>query len=376
MAALGRPPRPPGTFGRIQDRSDGAARVRYTDPSGKEVYIQRKGRTPAESRRLVRQACAEYAPNIQGSTLSSRSKFSAVAELYLEHLDTLIADGKRAHTTRDTYRSALNGVLKTLGEMRLAEVTAPVVDSYMRKSTNPKMDKVVITNVMALAIKRGAYPFENPGHSIGRIERKTRRKPVTALTSDQWQQWIDILRADKQAAANDVPDIARMMLATACRIGELLAIGWPDVDFEQRTVNVAHHMIRATGVGLVREIDTKTSEDGVRLLELPKWAVTLLKERYIAAVNKEGPVFPNSKGKWREPNFVERVWKRVSDESRYGITPHIMRKTTLTHLAEQGVNKLVIASQAGHSTTSTADQYYVAKRAVNEAAVEALNNMF
>ncbi|MGH3570574.1 MAG: hypothetical protein ACRDUW_01900 [Pseudonocardiaceae bacterium] len=83
-----------------------------------------------------------------------------------------------------------------------------------------------------------------------------------------------------------------MMLATGCRIGECLAIGWDEIDLDLAAVDVCWRLVRRTGVGLLRLASTKTGNSGERLIPLPSWAVTMLKRRRLAIASDIQPVFP------------------------------------------------------------------------------------
>ena len=51
-------------------------------------------------------------------------------------------------------------------------------------------------------------------------------------------------------------------------------------------------LVRRTGIGLLRLSSTKTGERGERLIQLPSWAVTMLKRRRLAIASQVQPVFP------------------------------------------------------------------------------------
>jgi integrase len=129
---------------------------------------------------------------------------------------------------------------------------------------------------MRYAARHGAVTV-NPVPEVGRIDSTPVRRP-RALTAQERKPWLDAVESNKQAREWDLPDLTRM-LATDCRIGECLAIGWTEVDLDAEEVDIAWHLVRATGVGLLRVPSTKSGEKGERLVPLPGWAVTMLKRR-------------------------------------------------------------------------------------------------
>jgi integrase len=142
----------------------------------------------------------------------------------------------------------------------------------------------------------------NPAREIGRITGKPQRAP-RALTTEERHEWIARLTADQDAQRKEPPDLCEWMLGTGVRIGEALAVSWEEVDLAEGTVQIDYTLIRITGVGLIRK-STKSSA-GERTLVLPDFAVSMLRRRKLA-LGGRGPVFPDSRGGWRDPSNTSR----------------------------------------------------------------------
>lgn len=93
------------------------------------------------------------------------------------------------------------------------------------------------------------------------------------------------------------------MMGTGVRIGAALAVSWDEVDLSAGTVWIEHAIIRVAGVGLIRR-GTETAT-GERMLRLPAFAVTTLRRRKLSSGDR-GPVFPASRGGWRDPSNTSR----------------------------------------------------------------------
>jgi hypothetical protein len=65
-----------------------------------------------------------------------------------------------------------------------------------------------------------------------------------------------------------------------------------EVDLDAKEVDIAWHLVRATGAGLQRLPSTKSGERGERLIPLSGWAVTMLKRRRELIGADVEPVFP------------------------------------------------------------------------------------
>jgi integrase len=187
--------------------------------------------------------------------------------------------------------------------------------------------------VLRLAVRHSALPAD-PGRDTVRLEGRRSRSP-RALT------------ADERAVRWDLPDLCRFMLATGVRIGEALAVRWPDIDFGQGSLTIDHTIVRLVHVGLVRKL-TRTAA-GERMLLLPAATVAMLRRRLDAADDPIGAVFPDSAGGWRDPSNTRAMFRQLRDDRFSWFTIHVFRRTAATILDEAGLSARVIADQLGHS---------------------------
>jgi integrase len=196
------------------------------------------------------------------------------------------------------------------------------------------------------------------------------------MTAGERQQWLAALEASEPARLWDLPDLSLMMLATGCRIGECLAIGWDEINLEQATVDVRWRLVRRTGVGLLRLPSTKSGEKGERLIPLPSWAVTMLKRRRLAIASEIQAVFPDSLGGWRDPSNVRRVWRQVRDEAQMdGLVSHMLRKTVASFLDDADVSTRKISDQLGHSKVSMTQDRYLGRRLTDRQTADVLEKL-
>jgi integrase len=165
--------------------------------------------------------------------------------------------------------------------------------------------------------------------------------------------------------------------ATGCRIGECLALGWTEVDLDAGTVDVAWRLVRQTGVGLLRLPSTKSGEKGERLIPLPSWALTMLRNRRALIGAGVEPVFPDSLGRWRDPSNVRRVWRGVRDDLDLDhLVTHTLRKTVASFLDDASVSTRKISDQLGHSKVSMTQDRYLGRRLTDRQTADVLEGMF
>lgn len=134
----GRKPLPIGSWGGI--RTDAVAgkskRVRarayYRDFDGTTRLVEANGRTTTQATQALRLELQSQAHGDGQADLTAMTRFSAAADEWPERLDDLVQDGRRSSSTADVYRRQLRlHVLPAMGEVRLGEITTPLVDRVL-----------------------------------------------------------------------------------------------------------------------------------------------------------------------------------------------------------------------------------------------------
>lgn len=381
---MGRPSLPIGSHGKIHFSKDGAAvvaRTKFRDLDGVVRMVKRYGRSKAAAERALRTAIADRQAPLRQSLVTPDTRFSKVAALWLAEVEAAVDAGQRSPGTLSTYQSIYSTKVEpALGALRVREVTTPAVDRFLSavkasSTSGAKTAKSVVSGIMRFAARHGAVTH-NPVREVARIDSKP-TKPPRAMTAAERQAWIDVIDADERARTWDLPDLTRMMLATGCRIGECLAIGWSEVDLDAATVDVRWHLVRRKGVGLLRLPATKSGADGERLLPLPLWAVELLRSRRRLIGPTVEPVFPDSIGGWRDPSNFLRVWRDVRDRAEMaGLVTHTMRKTVASVLDDAQVSTRRISDQLGHANVSMTQNHYLGRRLTDRQTADVLEGLF
>jgi integrase len=181
-----------------------------------------------------------------------------------------------------------------------------------------KATRSVLSGICRFAARYDALE-RNPVRDTGKISAKPKKVP-TALTIAAVKSLRAALLGTQRTVDRDLPDFVDMMLATGLRIGECSAITWGCVDLDAGTVDVRGIVIRVRGQGLVirRDESSKLTE---RTLDLPSWAVEMLRKRKSRLTPKQlrevdVPVFllRRSEGSGihptHRPTFERHSWTR------------------------------------------------------------------
>ena len=380
---MARPPLPLGTYGKIKTWQVGVtwlARVQFRDFDGTVRPVKRSGKTKAAAIRELKAALADRQRPVKQAEITPQTTMEKVATLWMVEIEAAVEANRKSPGTLDAYRSIYQRHVKpALDGLRVREVDTPVVDRLLdaiksKTVSGARTAKIVISGMMRLAARHGAVAV-NPVREVGRIEAHPRPK-AKSLTGKERQQWLDAVADSDAAQTWDLPDLSLMMLATGCRIGECLAIGWHEVDLDQASVDVCWRLVRRKGVGLLRLSSTKTGESGERLIPLPSWAVTMLKRRRLAIASQVQPVFPDSLGGWRDPSNVRRVWRQVRDKAGItGLVSHTLRKTVASFLDDAAVPTRKISDQLGHSRVSMTQDHYIGRKLTDRQTADVLEEL-
>ncbi|MBA2560043.1 MAG: tyrosine-type recombinase/integrase, partial [Propionibacteriales bacterium] len=176
-----------------------------------------------------------------------------------------------------------------------------------------KQSRTVLSGICGWLVRRGAFVV-NPVRDLTPLELD-RDRTARALSVEEMRAWLALLDASDLARHHDLPELARFMLATGLRLGEALGVTWSDVDLSAGTIAVRRTVVRVTGKGLVaKRVKSRASERG---LLLPPWCVELLRVRRVRLGAFEGPVFPDSRGGWRDRSNVGKTFRLVRGGSDF-----------------------------------------------------------
>lgn len=367
---MGRPTLPIGSYGDIFTKKMPSgrwmARAYFRHADGVTRQLKRHGATKGGAIQNLRDAATALTGDTLSGQVSRTMRLYQLAEIWFDEQDRLAVQGTKQMSSvdqyRDHYRRHIN---KPLGQLQLSECTVSALHQFLVKlaqtsSSSAVMCRKVLSGMLGYAVVNKALST-NPIRDVGRIERKPQRE-ARALEAVQVRDWLAKLDGSEHALAWDLPDLSRFLLATGVRIGEALAVDWGQVDLRNGVVDIAWRMVYIKKQGVVRLPSTKTGKDVS--LDLPSWAVTMLKRRKLMTGGR-GSVFPHpTAGTWRDPREVGKQLRVVRGPAGYPwLTSHSLgRKTVATILDEGGATAREIADQLNHARPSMTQDVYMARR--------------
>ena len=146
-------------------------------------------------------------------------------------------------------------------------------------------------------------------------------------------------------------------LLTGLRKGEILALQWKDVDFEEKTISVTKSVEHINNRPYIKPPKT---ESGNRLVPL----LTILAERLAPLKSKpnhyifsdDGGISPLHKQRYN------RLYQLYSESVGISCTAHQLRHSYATITVEEDVNPKDLQNALGHADISTTMNVYAAAR--------------
>ena len=227
--------------------------------------------------------------------------------------------------------------------------------------------------MMGLAARSHAVR-SNPVLDLAPIITKAGKKGAEALPLDELPRLLAAVRGDERLHELDQADLIEFMAGTGCRVGEVCALEWKDIDLATGTVTITANVVRAKGLGLIRQDHPKTAA-GVRTISLPKPLVGLLGDRRIR-LDDSPLVFPTVLGNLRDNRNTMRDWREARIRLGFAnVSTHSFRKTVATALDQAGLTAREVAEYLGHENPSITQDVYMAENTGGIRAAAALDGL-
>lgn len=309
-------------------------RIKQNDGTVKQV--KRRGfRTQKEAKLAEAQALID-----QQDTNTLR--FSQVANSYLEWYEK-----RRKQSSINVIKNIINNhLIIEFGDVKLEQITAKNVMLYQNKiidAYSPDFLKKIHTTLSAIfnfAIKFHGFSG-NPAQTAGNFEVE-KIKRINFWEYEEFTQFIE-----------HVDDLLYRAFFTTlyysgARKGELLAITWEDVIFEDKT-------IRINKTNYNNQITAPKTKASIRDIMLPSFVMDLLLELKNAAeyMKSDYVVFGQFYDSISTTTLDRRYAKYIKASGVKRIILHEFRHSHASYLINKGVSPLVVSQRLGHSDVAT-----------------------
>ena len=286
-----------------------------------------------------------------------------------KYLEDWLENVSKPHIRISTYvkyKKLINThILPALGDIPLQKLTPQRVQKLyadkLKQKLSPKMVSC-IHGVLHVALEN-AVKWNLIARNVCDVVSPPRvpKTEKQVLTKRQAHVLLEHVKKHRLEA------ILVLAVTTGLRRGEMLALRWRDVDFEDGSVQVRRTVDYIPHYGYV-ENEAKTTR-GQRKVMLPSFVMNTLQVHRLQQQemrNKVGSdwvekdlVFCGLNGDYFNPNYLLRMFKKVLiDAGLPHMRIHDLRHSAATILLIMGVHPKVVQEILGHSTISmTMDTY-------------------
>lgn len=195
-------------------------------------------------------------------------------------------------------------------------------------------------------------------------------EPKVPLTQTQEKAFLSFAQNDK--TYQKYYDELVILLGTGLRISELCGLTDNDLDFENRIVNVDHQLLKDTEIGYY--IETPKTKSGIRQIPMSEDVYEAFK-RVLENHKGTNPIivdgysnflFLNQSGQLKSSvNYdamfrgLVKKYNKCHEEALPKVTtPHTLRHTFCTNMANKGMNPKALQYLMGHSNITMTLNYY------------------
>lgn len=345
-------------------------------------YIKRTKNVKAKNKTKAKELLRQFIYEVETGQCINLGNvyFSDLVELWRQkHASNL------AIRTRQGYESNLKlRIIPFFGHMKVSNIKKLHVQNffdelkgnYMRvdgkekKLSNSHINNhhILLGSIFSFAVDR-SYIKDSPIKGIKKLKSEQKRKNV-------FNKQDVVLLMD---SLNSEPFLWRVLVTLAvisgAREGEIVALEWKHIDFENNTIKIEQSLTLKTGEG-VKVKSTKTNR--LRIVSIPTSITKLLKDWQIekeAELLNAGDKWvnswdnvdrnfiftaPSSFGRPMRPDSVSQWWNRFLKKNRNlkKITFHGLRHTSVSLLIDKNNAMKVISERIGHAKIGTTMDIY------------------
>lgn len=393
------------------------------DFSGKKIFrtttyrpelVTAKGNLKTESAILkdVNAYAADFEKQILTGhyTEGQNLTFEKYSQKYLSEYARI----NQAPKTLQSTESAIKQFNAAFGYMTLASLSPLFLQQYVNSMLNTKKKtgragtlsqgtvkrRAAVLSAMLSQAVRWNILERNPMDNVQIKRAATKEEKIQCFTQEQAETFLSILdkpllyeystrsRRDSSGKICNVQEYQAsrsinlqlklffyLAIFTGCRRGELIALTWPDLDFENNTVNICKSVCRVKGENIIK---TPKNPKTCRVMAIPAVVINVAKlwKREQAAYRLsigtqwigDNHLFIQWNGALMSLDTPYQAFHRIinnhnaqqeDENKKLPLIPlHGLRHTAATLLIGQHVNIRTVSDRLGHANVSTTLNFY------------------
>lgn len=295
-----------------------------------------------------------------------------VADYFPEALERYLATADIKPQSASDYRTWLkNHIIPRMGHFQLQELNSFCIESLLLEiqSNGAKGGKPLSSSsmrhigiVLSICLKtavRHKHLKQNPMSDV-RLP-KGHKKKVPALSFEELERVEEVLLKSDPLTSS----LIRLSRDSGARKGELLALRWSDIDFENNLISISKTAYDRPGVRYENAPKSKNSARKVELTANQLMPLKVWRKRQSEQRLKAGSywvdldyVFTNGRGERISGGYPYALWIKVCDRAGIARVPlHSLRHSHITTLLRAGRPAHIVARRVGDLPTTILETY-------------------
>lgn len=344
----------------IHKRKDGRWEGRYIssrNDNNKAVYSSVYGKTYTE----VKSKLNEAKQTVEIHESVNQICFSEIMDFWLSANRVKVKEA-----TYTKYYNIIEAHIKPkLGNLKSTDITSVEINNFLEeKLTNGKLDgsgglsptyvnsiALVISSIVNYAINEGyCEPLTNPI-----LKPSPYSKSPNTLTNSEYERLTNYLKSNTDSTTIGI----MLSLYTGLRIGEVCALQWKDIDFEQSILHVSSTVSRVKnesgGTKLI--IDSPKTRSSDRFVPIPKVLLSVLDDLY---GHRKSCFVISDSDSFVNPRTLEYRFHKVLTQANVSQTNfHSLRHTFATKCIQIGMDVKSLSEILGHANSAITLNIYV-----------------
>lgn len=317
---------------------------------------------------------AEYKTKNNAGLLPSDDKITLQQWFYTWLFDFRINDLKPSSFERyeGIYRNYIKDSI--IGKKKLFDLRAADIQGYynrlIEEGKTPNSIKTLNKYLKACLSEALKQNYINKNYcALVTLPKIKENNDITVFTLEEQQKFIDIINGHRLKA------LFIFALGTGLRVGELLALKWSDINFNNNTVSVNKSIKRVVEIskdGSRKSIlleQTPKTNSSIRIMPIPSNIIKELEvHREKQNIEKENSknlyidndlIFATDLGNYIDNKNLTKTYKRLLDKANIDYKKfHSLRHTYATRLFEADIPIKSVQILMGHSDISTTMNIY------------------
>ncbi|HHV54517.1 MAG TPA: site-specific integrase [Firmicutes bacterium] len=365
--------------------------TKVTDPVTGKTRLKRNQKwftITARTRKEAEAKMAEILDQLNKGTYVEPSKKTLAEFLREDFIPHLQAKGRSPSTVRGYQINIEQHIIPHLGDLPLEKIAPIHIEGWLNTVTltnggrptarSLQYWRAILHRALEYAVEMDLLP-RNPVDKV-KPPKVERRKPES-FSREELEKILDAAKSSRYYA------LIATAAMTGARLGELLALRWDAVDFEQGTITIRRTLLDTGNQRTGREPFFKetTKDNEIRVVPMAAPLVSILKnwrKRWIEErmaigggyFDRFNLVFPTETGWPMSESNINRDWKVIFEKAGVRkLSPHKLRHSFATRALDAGADLDTVAAILGHSSVLVTKQFYVDSR--EEAKKSAVNRL-